>query len=183
MEFLKKEIILANGKNCVLQSPGPKDAQKMMDYLKQTAAETHFMLRLPEEVTMTVEAEEKYLKSALEDPLSLMINAVVDGKLAGNVGLSPIAPRQKTRHRVSVGIAVRKEYWGMGLGRLLMQEAIGSAPAMGYTQMELGVYSDIERAVRLYETLGFERWGVLRCAFRLPDGTYRDEIQMGLFLK
>ena len=123
MEFLKKEIILANGKSCVLQSPGPKDAQKMMDYLKQTAAETHFMLRLPEEVTMTVEAEEKYLKSALEDPLSLMINAVVDGKLAGNVGLSPIAPRQKTRHRVSVGIAVRKEYWGMGLGRLLMQEA------------------------------------------------------------
>ena len=94
MEFLKKEIILANGKNCVLQSPGPKDAQKMMDYLKQTAAETYFMLRLPEEVTMTVEAEEKYLKSALEDPLSLMINAVVDGKLAGNVGLSPIAPRQ-----------------------------------------------------------------------------------------
>ena len=58
-----------------------------------------------------------------------------------------------------------------------------NAPAMGYTQMELGVYSDNERAIRLYETLGFERWGVLRCAFRLPDGTYRDEIQMGLFLK
>lgn len=183
MVFQEKEALLTNGKICLLKSPCPEDAQRMLDYLKQTAAETHFMLRLPEEVTMTKEAEVRFLQDSLENPSAVMINAVVDGELAGNVGLNPVNPGRKTRHRATVGIALLKRYWGMGLGRLLMEEAIRSALEMGYSQVELGVYEDNARAIRLYEKLGFERWGRSRRAFRLPDGACLDEILMGRFLK
>ena len=78
MVFQEKEALLTNGKICLLKSPGPEDAQRMLDYLKQTAAETHFMLRLPEEVTMTKEAEVRFLQDSLENPSAVMINAVVE---------------------------------------------------------------------------------------------------------
>ena len=38
--------------------------------------------------------------------------------------------------------------------------------------------SDNARAIHLYEKVGFERYGIQPRAFKLKDGTYRDEIIM-----
>lgn len=59
-----------------------------------------------------------------------------------------------------------------------MQLAIGQTRANGFEQLELGVYSDNARAIHLYEKFGFERYGIQPRAFKLKDGTYRDEIIM-----
>ena len=50
---------------------------------------------------------------------------------------------------------------------------------MGYEQIELGVFADNKRAQNLYKKNGFEVWGNTKNAFKLKDGTYRDEIIMG----
>ena len=50
---------------------------------------------------------------------------------------------------------------------------------MGYEQIELGVYSDNVKAQSLYKKHGFEVWGSVKNAYKLKDGTYRDEIMMG----
>lgn len=42
----------------------------------------------------------------------------------------------------------------------------------------LTVRSDNARAIHLYEKVGFERYGIQPRAFKLKDGTYRDEIIM-----
>ena len=47
----------------------------------------------------------------------------------------------------------------------------------GSEKVEL-VYSDNARAIHLYEKFGFERYGIHPRAFKLKDGTYRDEIIM-----
>lgn len=109
---------------------------------------------------MTLEREKAFLAhQAAAGARSMMINAVVDGRVAGNVGLNPVADMIKLRHRISIGIGIIKDYWGMGLGTLLMEEALREAKRMDFYQAELGVYADNERAIRLYEKLGFERWG------------------------
>lgn len=77
-----------------------------------------------------------------------------------------------------MGISVLKEAWGCGLGSFLMQLAVAQAKANGFEQLELGVYSDNTRAIHLYEKFGFERCGTMPHAFKLKDGTYRDEIMM-----
>ena len=77
-----------------------------------------------------------------------------------------------------MGISVRKEYWGCGLGSYLMQLAIDQTRTNGFEQLELGVFSDNTRAIHLYEKVGFERCGTIPHAFKLKDGTYRDEIMM-----
>lgn len=176
--------MLKNGKQCILRSPDVDDAEVMLAYLRQVFEETHFMNRYPEEAeSMTQDRERTFLEHmAAETTRSMMINAVVDGKVAGNVGLNLVGDMIKLRHRASLGIGVVKEYWGMGLGTLLMEEALCEAGKMGFYQVELGTYADNKRAIRLYEKLGFERWGVTKNAFRLKDGTMIDEILMGKVL-
>ena len=52
----------------------------------------------------------------------------------------------------------------------------------GFLQLELGVFCDNERALRFYRKLGFAECGRTPRAFRLADGSFRDEIQMVRFL-
>ena len=71
----------------------------------------------------------------------------------------------KFRHKAGIGIFILQKYCGLGLG-----------------QLKLGVFDDNVAAIRLYEKLGFREWGREPHAFKLKDGSYRDEIQMVLFL-
>ena len=111
-----------------------------------------------------------------------MVNAYVGGELVGNVSLTPVGHRARVRHRCVIGIAVRRALWGQGLGRQLLAQAIALAGRMGYSQAELGVFADNARAIALYESLGFETWGRVRGACRMPDGRLRDELMMGRIL-
>lgn len=52
------------------------------------------------------------------------------------------------------------------------------AKANGFEQLELGVFEDNTEAIHIYEKFGFQKYGVQPRAFKLKDGTYRDEIIM-----
>lgn len=182
MRYEPREILLRDGTVCLLRSPMPSDAPVMLDYLKITAAETDFLLRYPEEVTLTTEDEQSFLQKNLESPTDSMIAAFVNGQLAGNAGVQCVSGRQKLRHRCSLGIALKQAFWHNGLGSLLMDAALEQAAAAGFEQIELNVYSANTRAIALYERKGFERWGTVRSAAKLKDGRYLDEYLMGRFL-
>ena len=62
------------------------------------------------------------------------------------------------------------------------EEHVRQAKENGFTQVELGVFADNERAIYLYRKLGFTEMGCIPKAFCLKDGTYRDEVQMVKFL-
>ena len=183
MRFDEKEIQLRDGRVLTLRSPEEGDAEGMLAYLRQTAGETHFLLRTPEEVTMTLEEEKAFLKSCAEDSRRMMAAAFADGKPVGSIFFAPAGPRKKVCHRAEMGVAVLREYWHLGLGSLLMLEALNKARETGFEQMELAVCEDNARAIRLYERFGFRHWGRVRNAFKLSDGTCRDDLMMGLFLK
>ncbi len=167
-----------NGKTVRMRSPRPEDAEKMIAYLKQTAGETEFMIRYPEEVTFTVEGEEQLLGEWELSPKQFMINAVADGKVVGNVGVSMIGDRIKLRHRAGFGIAIIRDYWHQGIGRELMTKALELATQVGYRQAELGVYAENEKAIALYHDLGFKEVGRMPNAFYCKDGHYIDELMM-----
>jgi RimJ/RimL family protein N-acetyltransferase len=179
MRFPEKKIQLSDVTECTLRSAGPEDAAAMTDYLRQTAGETEFMLRCPDEVRITEEEEEAFLAAALAAPDRVLLGAWRDGELLGNLGLYPVAEgHRKLAHRAEAGIAVKKPYWGLGLGRALMLEAIGLAPQLGFSRLELEVYASNVRARRLYERLGFEATGRIPEAFRLASGRFDDAVLM-----
>ena len=173
-----KEIQLKNGQRVTLKSPSGKEAGALLEHIRKTSAETHFMSRYPEEISLTQEEEEQFLENILQDADNFMISAFMDGELVGNVSVHCIQDLLKYRHRAGMGISVCKKVWNMGLGTVLVKEALSVAAKTSFEQIELGVFSDNRRALHLYEKVGFQKVGRIPGAFKLKDGTYCDEIQM-----
>lgn len=182
MRFYKKEAKLKDGTTCILRSPEENEAAEMIEYKRMVSAETHFMIRYPEEVDSNVDEEKERLRDFLESDNNIMIAAFIDGEVAGNASVGCARNLLKIKHRGAFGIGVKEKYWNKGIGNLLVSEILNAAKEMGLEQVELGVYSDNLKAQALYKKYGFEVWGTTKNAYKLKDGTYKDEITMGIIL-
>ena len=177
MYFPEKTILLKDGRTAVLRSPSPADAADMIEYMRKTAAETYFLLRTPEEITMTVADEERYLQNITESVWNCMIVCTVDGVLAGNCQIARHNKR-KNCHRADVMIALLEEFWGLGIGTAMFEEMIAIAKDWNLMQLELEVIEGNERAMALYRKMGFETISYIPNAIRLADGTLLKEFRM-----
>ncbi|MDQ4045484.1 MAG: GNAT family N-acetyltransferase [Chloroflexota bacterium] len=106
-----------------------------------------------------------------------------EGTLVGVAGIVG-NDRRKTRHRVYIwGVYVAPEVRGANLGHRLVAACIDHARQIdGVLQIHLTVSSHNTVAVRLYERLGFTRYGREPRSLLLPDGTVVDEDLMVLLL-
>jgi putative acetyltransferase len=79
------------------------------------------------------------------------------------------------------GVAVDPEYRGKGIGRKMLERAIGICWARGFTRIELTVSVENQTAIKLYENLGFNCEGILKnYAYLASEGRYMDEQVMAL---
>ena len=181
MEFKRKTIRLKDGREAVIRGAQPSDAAEMAAFMKTTAGETDFLLRYPEECTMTEAGEAVFLDDVLNSPDQVMPCCFVDGVLAGNAMLT-MNSRIKTRHRASVAIGLKKEYWGLGIGRALMDACIECAKRAGYAQLELTVVAENARAVEMYRRAGFVEFGRNPRGFNSRLSGYQELVSMRLEL-
>lgn len=177
MKIETKQIQLNDGRTALLRTPIPEDAATLLEHLRKTAGETDFLIRYPEECTMTLEQEQTFLQNSLQNPDSIMILCEVEGKLAGNCNLSR-HNRLKTKHRASIGIALLREFWGQGIGTAMFEEINRLAQNWGTEQLELEVFADNHRAIAFYEKMGFHIASEHPNAFKRKDGTYVNEYLM-----
>lgn len=105
------------------------------------------------------------------------------GRLVGALTAEREA-RQKVQHIAHlVGMMVAPDCQGLGIGRALLIETLSrlrADPRIGL--VTLSVTADNLPAVRVYERCGFERYGCLSGAIRLPDGRELDKALMSLRL-
>jgi len=177
MLFPQKTMHLKDGRTAIFRSPADSDAEEMISYMRQTAGETDYLLRTPEEVTMTPEQEARYLRSIRDSEYDCMIICTVDGVLAGNCQISRHNKR-KNCHRADVMIALLAQFWNLGIGTALFREMIAIAESWGLMQLELEVIEGNNRAIALYEKMGFRTVAAIPNAIRLPDGTMLKEFRM-----
>ncbi len=106
--------------------------------------------------------------------------ACVEGEIVGQVFLQ-IFPRPRRKHVGQIGMSVRDEYQGQGVGTALMHAAVDMADHwLNILRLELEVYTDNEPAVRLYKKFGFEIEGTLK-KYAYRDGEYVDVYAMARF--
>lgn len=173
-----KEHKLKDGRILILRNGEKKDAEGVLNNFIKTHAESDYLLTYPEECTFTVEKEGMYLEKKKESEREIEIVAIVDDRVVGTAGVDAIGNVMKLKHRCSFGVSVEKAYWGLGIGRALTNASIECAKTAGYLQMELDVVKDNERAVKLYESLGFETFGENEMGFKTRDGKYQSLVLM-----
>lgn len=104
-----EELFLGkNGIEYTLRSPQIEDAEKLIAYLKKTAAETEYGISYPEEMNFSIEDEEEFIRKFNNDKNSIMISAFYKKSLVGNASLTNVLDKKKTKHRATFGIAILK---------------------------------------------------------------------------
>jgi len=100
--------------------------------------------------------------------------ACVDEEVVGSLSLENSPTRWRMRHVGSIGMAVRDDWQGRGVGTALMEAALDLADNwLNLTRVELSVYVDNA----LYEKFGFEVEGTHR-RFAFRGGEYVDSYSM-----
>jgi putative acetyltransferase len=99
-------------------------------------------------------------------------------KVQGLAGLHSAGHQLRRQHVMSLGICIHPDGQGLGLGWVLLTALLDYADRWSQVlRVELEVYADNARAIRLFESLGFETEGRLRGA-SLRDGVYVDTLCM-----
>ena len=172
MIFTPIEYTLKDGRKLVLRPAQESDAQEMLAFRIKAIGESDFLMQYPEEMAdYGIDKQLAFINRMIDSPKDKMFTATVDGKIAGT-GQVSFNTRIKTKHRANIGIALLKEYWGLGIGSAIFTEIIKSATEYGgITQLELEVIEGNERAIALYKKFGFETVAEIPDAIRLKDGT------------
>ncbi|APQ75372.1 GNAT family N-acetyltransferase [Clostridium botulinum] len=101
-------------------------------------------------------------------------------KVVGVIGLN-INSNPRTKHTASLGMMVHKAYQGNGIGKKLMSEILDLADTwLMLARIELGVFTDNEKAIKLYEKFGFKIEGTKKYA-AIKNGRYADEYIMARY--
>lgn len=121
----------------------------------------------------------KQLEETVKKDYEKCVVAEVDGDPAGYVGLH--LEQGRTRHIGWLGIWVRRQYWGQGVGTALMEKFIHMAKAHGCRKLMLDAFEGNERALKLYRKIGFKiESKVVKRSY--IDGKWRNGIVMSLEL-
>lgn len=89
--------------------------------------------------------------------------------------------QQRTSHRASLVMGVHSSSRGRGVGKALLEYSIRWAKNIGLQRLELTVLENNERAIHLYEKVGFEREGIRKNALLIND-RYMNELYMAYLL-
>ncbi len=119
-------------------------------------------------------------RKRLAEPPEGFVNLVacVNDEVVGTIGIHTFPNHPRRHHVAEIGMAVRDDWQGKGVGTALMQAAVDMADKwLNLIRLELEVYTDNEPAIRLYKKFGFTIEGTgVKAVFR--DGEYVDNYMM-----
>lgn len=172
---------LKNGLELTIVPAKKEDAQKLLEYLNVVGGESHNLTFGAGGLKIRAEDEAKFIESMENSNMSKMFVAKIDGEIVGVSNIDS-SPKVRLKHNAEIGVSVKKAYWHLGIASLMMKNLIGFAKANGTTKIiHLGVISDNERAIALYERFGFEKIGLYKNFLKVED-VYYDQILMNKYL-
>lgn len=178
MIFEPMKVKDKTGREVILRNAQVEDADNLIKYLKVTASETPYLIREPDEIAITLEQEQTFIKRQMDAERELMLIATIEGRHAGNCSLMSIGNYQRYSHRCEVAIALYQDYCGAGIGKVMLETILEVAKKVGYEQAELEVIADNEQAISLYEKLGFRKYGQFPNNMKYRNGQYADACWM-----
>jgi RimJ/RimL family protein N-acetyltransferase len=128
----------------------------------------------------SVTDERRYLRSIERYPDAVVLVAEDGRRIVGRLSLSR-DPHPASRHVADLGLMVAESHRRQGVGRAMLDEAVGWARTAGVRKLELHVFPWNTPALGLYEAFGFEREGYRKRHYE-RGGELVDAILMAYFL-
>ena len=181
-QYPKKNHRLKSGQEVVVRSATSEDASTIMEMVSGVFRSSPYLLTEPDEFNVTLDQEKSWVDGFLKSPNSVLLLAESQNQVVGILDFQG-GHRRRIAHSGTIGISVRAEYRGQGVGSLLMSALIDWAKGTANVErLDLLVFADNAHAIALYKKMGFQEEGRKRRAIRLSDGRYLDELMMTRFV-
>lgn len=153
-----------------------EDAASFSEAVTSVAAEEWYLASVD---GFTLDQTRAYLQTVVSGAVHQVV--AVDGpKVVGACDIRPLESKGFT-HVGRLGMFVRREWRGQGIGKQLLTACLSLAKEGGLERIELQVFADNTAAIRLYESAGFQREG-LKARGRKWRDRYQDVALMALWL-
>jgi RimJ/RimL family protein N-acetyltransferase len=177
-----RPITLKTGELVAIRSAQPDDAAQLIAYVRSVLAESPQVLLEPDEFNFTEEQERQWLQDHLDGPGKCVVVAEVSGTVIGCLSFENGSHR-RIFHRGSLGVSVRRQWRGRGIGTALLQSLLDWAEANPLIEkIGLSVFANNVDAIRLYKRLGFVEDGRQSREMKLGPGDHADNILMCRFV-
>lgn len=152
----------------------PSDGERAMEVLARVAEEGLIATEPPVDVPARAERFREGLAAGSTRSWMLCDD---DDEIVGLLGLH----ETKTEGVLGLGVSIAAAHRGAGGGRMLIERALRWAREQSPAhKIELEVWPENEKAIALYEALGFEHEGFRRNHYRRRDGSLRSAVLMAI---
>ncbi|MED0934417.1 GNAT family N-acetyltransferase [Bacillus mobilis] len=161
------------------------DAESIIDIRKEiilSETTTKFFIVSPNKLPNDIDAEKEKIRKGNKKG-NLYIVYEVDSKVVGFLIFNRYE-LERLRHAGTMGMGIREAYCNQGIGTKLIEFLISWAKGQkGLEKICLGVVSVNDRAIKVYKRMGFVEEGRQKRQIKYEDGTYGDDVLMGLYLE
>lgn len=151
------------------------DAPELLETFQALSSETDFLIMDGQDLKKNVSRLAEALEDSGRSPAKFCLLAkLTTQQIIGVISVSS-SSQEQFDHIGDIFVAVRKPYWGQGIGCILMEEAIRWAHQTGIIRrLELTVQKRNSRAIRFYQKCGFEKEGLKKRGVKTKKGEFLD---------
>lgn len=167
-----------NNQKILIRPPKMSDLESSLGMIN-SLVEEKAMLTVQKKLTLKEERE--YLEKIIKDRNSIHLFLIIDKEVMGS---ARVTKNNGTKNHIGeLGISLRKEARGKGLGEKLTKEVISKAiKKFKLKIITLEVYSKNKIAQNLYKKIGFQKIGIIKEGIKYFD-TYEDVVIMVKYIK
>jgi hypothetical protein len=145
-----------------------KDAEALNERANDPRVCKYLVISPPISMESTVEYFAKKLEAK-----DIVFVAEYDNKVAGSIEIG--RKGGKFSHVGDMGIAIKKEYWGKGIGTRLFEQAVKEAKRKRFKKLTYCVFEPNKRSIKLVKEFGFKLAGRLGKQVKIGN-KYHDEL-------
>lgn len=165
----------------VIRSAIIKDANALADLRAAVLSESPFLLEVLSEIVN--DPQRMAMQIERFNTSGMMLVADLNSEIVGMLTFGR-SSFKKIQHRGGIMMLVSQKYRGQGIGRSLLEKFLELAKSdSSLYRLDLSVMSGNHNAIKMYEKTGFVHEGRRAHAYQFSDGSFQDEIYMGLLLR
>ena len=166
----------------VIREAIPEDGTNILTVLKTIGSETPFLIMDEKGLEMSTEAMQENLANLYASENNVLLVALANEKIIGTASVKA-SSKNRMEHIGEVGISILKDYWGFGLGSLLMEEMIiWAKESQIIRRLELTVQDRNQRAIHVYEKLGFKTEAIMLRGAKTDEDEFLDVHLMSMMI-
>jgi RimJ/RimL family protein N-acetyltransferase len=175
-----KTFVAKDGAEIMIRPASPDDSCAIIDTVRSNANERSYVLM--EQYGKDSASEREYI-SGLDSTKNLLIVASAGDEVVGCLAAlqSDAGIRVETSHILHIGLHLKEQFRGFGIGTHLLNYSIEWAIELGYKKLEANIFTTNQRSLSMFKKAGFIEEGVRKNRIRMGRD-FISEVLMGKVL-